>query len=380
MTVGTNNSCRNVEDVEVNFVVDSVNAALAASCWPIVSNLSITYELKKIYWNGLDYRKLFDVILGSRVEAKVAEYQLPHGYFFPGTSKIARVLEQRRIARNVREVTKFDDNQLYIGCPTSSFLAANNKSINYALVDEGMASILLRHNIKNDRSLNPHRLRRKFKSRLLPMNFNPDVSQFTFTGDIHHLVKGRIYLNSYTGTPLISAFNVSQQLNAVLVLLRTPEPTSSGVSRNVEDQRIYVDLNVRIVEEFIEKFGHGDCQFILKMHPSANAHEDFAETVARSLRSRGIASEPLHALSTLDSDITHAFPIELIAISFSWEAILAIDISSALWNLGGQTEIPMYLALNSTYQFSHQNFSEASALYQIQPYINSILGFPVKFF
>lgn len=369
----------------VTFIVDNICTAYVVAIIAKKCPIHCIYECKEISWRNAHYVELFDFILSDVTFLSKVVLSVPHPFLSPSKNLFKRILREFYFVRSLRKRYPLDPSRTYVSSTVSSLLIANKRYISYILIDEGMSSVVARHL----RSFRGNRLLDRFKNfiaeRILSFHFPMITPQITMTNDSHRSVLMNIDYRDFDSNAFeaslskLSALMNSDQCN-VLVLLKGPTFGNSGHIDETEPlSDSYIDFNICGILAYLEQLSEDLSPiFFLKSHPSLGCSRGKLNKLIYALESKGIIA--YDALNYIDFQEASSLPAEGLLRYLPIEHVLALDVSSLLWNVSYRDQVLCFLPLNYVIEFAEAEGCIHSELYSLQERLNKLMGGSVRFF
>jgi len=367
------------------FIIDNISTAFAVAIIAKDRSIHCIYECKEITWRKANFVALYDFILSDVTFLSKVVISVPHPYLGHSNSFFDRIWQQFKFVRSVRKRYPLDSRRIYISSIVSSLLIANKRFVKYILIDEGMGSVVTRNLILFRGNHFLHWLKYAIGSRLLSFHFPKSTPQITLTNDPHpsvvKILDYRDFDSSALKGSLVRLNNLMARGNCnVLVLLKGPTSSTSGHPCELDqlsDQ--YINFNVRAILAFLDKLPHEVSPiFYLKSHPSLGSSLGKLNSLISYLNDKRVIA--YDALNYIDFVEASSLPGEGLLRYLRFDYILALDVSSLLWNVTHVNNVKCFMPLDYIIRFAKLEGSLHSELYNLQPNINRLMGGSVCFY
>lgn len=367
------------------FIIDTISTAYAVAIMAKGRAIHCIYECKEITWRKADYVALFDFILSGVTFLSKEVISVPHPYLNPSKTLLGRVMRQIMFARSVRKLHSLEPSRTYISSMVSSLLIANKRHVKSILIDEGMGSVVARNRIAFRGNRFSERLKIAIGDRVLSFQFPNSTPQITLTNDVHPSVVKNLDYRDFDSNAFssslgrLSALMKSSKRN-VLVLLKGP---SSGVAGHPDEADpygdAYVDFNLRAILAYLDQLPRDiSPALFLKSHPSLGSSSGKLTELIDALEGKGVVA--YDALNYIDFAEASSLPAEGLLRYLHFEYILALDVSSLLWNVAYRGDVKCFMPLKYIIEFSDVEGGIHTELYRLQDRINQLMGGHVQFF
>lgn len=369
------------------FIIDCISTAHIVAIMAKGKRINCIYECKDITWRTTNYIKLYDMILSNVVFNTKKVVKIEHPFSVGGNNFFQRIANQNKFTKEIKNKIILKKNYIYVSSCISSILLGNKNSVKHMLIDEGIGSILPRHSYLFSKY--NFKIYEKIKNylsyKLLPFKFHPLTPQLTLTQDNHRSILLNLDYMSFNSKIIFSKINfflkkIKKYENKVLVILKGPSPGKNFFPKEgdlLDD--VYINFNFLGIKYFNNLMNFKkNTQFYLKQHPSLGKSLSKYDPLIRKLKIENISCLDLN--KEFNFEEASSLPAEILLRYCNFNFILALDVTSLLWNILSNNKVKCYLPIVDIINLAKNEDSQHLKIYKYQIKLNDLFGNKVNTF